>query len=154
MSSHRTIIFWLSTFLLIAVIIALFFIQLYRDWAFICENTGSHKGYRQWAFGLKTGHWYKKSALEQFMDKEDPNALSNRWTSYAGTGKNIFGRPILFGHERPGAALSLKLDILDQWVQHNKPEDIKQLYDLLVSDDQNKIRDRVEEIWDEVMEYK
>ena len=149
----RRIAYSLIIIALVAFIIASFPLYVCRDWAFICENTGSHKGYRQWTFGPKTGHWYKKSALEQFMETADPNALSHRWTSYAGTGKNIFGRSVLFGHGRPGAILNLPFDVLDQWVRYNKPEDIRQLYELLASDDQKKIYDRINEIFDEFSKY-
>ena len=85
----------------IVIVLAVLPLQVCRDWAFICENTGSHKGYRQWRFGLKTGHWYRESPLEEYMKTHAADVISHRWTSYAGTGKNILGRPGLRGHGRP-----------------------------------------------------
>lgn len=121
-------------------------VQAYRDRAFICENTGSSRGHREWLFEIETGHWYEKSALEDFMLDKYPDNLKHRWTSYRGTGKNIFGQALLRGHGRPGAALSMK-SILEDWIQKNEPEDILALYELLASDiDQETKNQRVEKI--------
>lgn len=76
-------------------------LEIYRDYAFICENTGSHKGYRQWCFGGRKQEWYSKSELEEFMLARHPTELKHRWTSYSGTGKNILGQSIRFGHDFP-----------------------------------------------------
>jgi hypothetical protein len=120
--------------------------QAYRDWGFVCENTGSTKGHREWFFEKKTGYWYKKSALEDFMLEKYPDRLKHRWTSYKGTGKNIFGRAMLRGHGRPGAIGGTEI-FLEDWVQKNEPEDILALYELLASDADEEIKkQRVEEI--------
>jgi hypothetical protein len=120
--------------------------QAYRDWAFICENTGSSKGHREWLFEIKTGHWSKKSSLEDFMLDKYPDKLKHRSTSYKGTGENIFGQAILYGHGRPGAILGTKI-FLEDWVQENEPEDILALYELLSSNTDEEIKkQRVEEI--------
>ncbi len=47
--------------------LAIFNFEVYCNWAFICRNTGSRKGYRQWFFGVQTGHWHNESALEKFI---------------------------------------------------------------------------------------
>jgi len=138
----------------LAIAFVLLFVQAYRDWTFICENTGSLKGYREWPFGLKTGHWYKKSPLEEFILSEAPNALVYRWTSCAGTGKNAFGKAILYGHGSPGAIMQLTHDIQRKWIDKNDTETVRQLYDLLVSDDQNKLEQKAMDIWKEVLYYK
>ena len=124
--------FFVSLFLLMSV-------QVYRDWAFICENTGSSKGYREWFFEIKTGHWYKKSGLEDFMLEKHHDRLKHRWTSYAGTGKNIFGQAILRAHGRPGAILGIR-SFLEYGLQNQKPEDILALYELLASDMDEEIK--------------
>ena len=137
----------------LAVTLVLLPVQVCRDWAFICENTGSRQGYRQWPFGLKTGHWNKTSPLEDFIQSEAPDALVHRWTSCAGTGKNIFGRAILFGHGRPGAVIRLHNGILRMWIEKNDAATVRQFYDLLVSDDQEKLKKRVMDISEEVLNY-
>jgi len=144
-----------KSLLILALVVAViaFYIPVCRDWAFICENTGSQKGYRQWTFGPKTGLWYKKSLLEECIQSQAPDALVHRWTSYAGTGKNVLGIPVLFGHGRPGAVLWINPDILSRWIKHNDPATIRQLYDLLVSDDQAAIKKRLMEIKEEVIKY-
>ena len=80
--------------------------QMCRDWALVCETTGSHQGYRQWFTGHRTGQWYEKSHLEEFMEQQYPAELEHRWVSYSGTGRNILGQAILFGHGRPNDTLS------------------------------------------------
>ncbi len=128
-------------------------VQVCRDWGFICENTGSRKGYRKWVLGLKTGHWYKQSPLEKFMQAHAPEDLVHRWTSYTGTGKNILGMPVLFGHGRPGFVLQLQHSIQSCWIEKNDPAEVQKLYDLFVSENQDAIQERVREIWDEVLRY-
>jgi hypothetical protein len=125
--------------------------QVYLDWGLVCENTGSTKGHREWRFEKNTGHWYKKSVLEDFMLKEYPDRLKHRWTSYAGTGKNIFGQVLSRHHGMPGAIYGIK-SFLKDWVQKNEPEDILALYELLASDVDNEIKkQRIEEIVDEYL---
>lgn len=136
------IVFFLASYFLLIV-------QAYRDWAFICENTGSTKGHREWLFEKNTGHWYKKSALEDFMLEKYPDKLKHRWTSYKGTGKNILGQAMLRGHGRPGAISEIRI-FLDDWVKKNNPEDILELYELLASDVDKEIKEqRVEKIAEE-----
>jgi hypothetical protein len=153
MKWQRPVTYSISAVAALVAALAVFNIQVCRDWGFICENTGSRKGYRQWTFGPKTGHWYKKSPLEEFVAAHDPNMLAHRWTSYAGTGKNVFGKPVMRGHSRPGAILRFDHAIQSRWIADNPPEDVWKLYDLLVSDDQDAIEKKIMEIWDEVMEY-
>ncbi len=146
--------YFISLFAVLLVIILLIYcVPAYHDKSYVCKNTGSFKGYRQWAFGTKTGHWYRKSPLEEFMEEEDPNLLVCRWTFFSGGGNNIFGRTFIFEDGFPGAVTNLRHRELKLWVQHNKPEDVRQLYDLLVSDDQDKIKEKVNQIWEEYRRY-
>jgi hypothetical protein len=128
-------------------------LQVCRDWAFVCENTVSHKGYRQWPLGIKTGQWYKKSPLETFLKTKAPDTIVHRWTSYAGTGKNMYGRATLFGHASPGAVLQLTPEVLGSYVERHPPEDVRDLYTLLVSDDEQEIARKVDDIWDEFLNW-
>lgn len=143
------IIFCLAIIISLIIFLLLPTVQVYRDWAFICENTGSRNGYRQWLFGLKTGYWYERSPMEEFIQSEAPDALIHRWTSFAGTGKNVFGKSILFGHGRPGAIIQLDHEVLRKWIRKNDTETVRQFYDLLVSDKQKEIEKQVMEIWQE-----
>jgi hypothetical protein len=59
------------------------------------------KGHREWFFGGQSGRWYKQSVVETFMRTNHPRILQQRWTSYAGTGRDIYGRKVSFGHGRP-----------------------------------------------------
>ena len=114
------ILFIMVAAMILVVLLAVLPLQVCRDWAFVCENTGSQKGYRQWFTGHRTGRWYQESHLERFMEQAHPGVLQHQWVSYSGTGKNILGQAILFGHGRPkhismldGAALDRYVDRLD-----------------------------------------
>ena len=126
-------------------------VQVCRDWAFICEDTGSQKGYREWSIGDRSSHWYRKSRLEQFMRKEHPADLVNRWTSYAGTGKDIFGQPTLFGHARPGPILRVPPEFLDRYVDGLDDQAKLALYRVLVSGPPEKSESEMAKVWERAL---
>jgi hypothetical protein len=116
-------------------------LQVCRDWAFICENTGSHKGYRQWSVGWRTGEWYRESHLEQFMRQQHATELKYHWTSYAGTGRNLFGRAVLFGHAYPRVGTTIMhLGFFDSYVDTLDDTGKLELYRVLVSGDPNAVK--------------
>lgn len=136
--------------IIIIVLLVSLFRPVYRDWAFVCENTRSHKAYRQWFFGLRTGESYKKSTLEEFIQKNYPDLLEHRWTSVKGTGKNIIGIPILYGHGRPGPITKIPPEVFDEWIQESEPKEVLQLYILLSSNETKEAKyQRIEEIFEE-----
>jgi hypothetical protein len=96
---------WAST-MLIAV----------TDRAYICENTGSRKGHREWFFGAHTNPWYRKSELERFMEAKHPDLLKHRWTSYMGSGRSLIPLVQSCGHGRPGPIFFLDSNLLDNLV--------------------------------------
>ena len=126
-------------------------LQVCRDYAFICENTGSHKGYRQWCFWSRAGtQWHHESRLEQFMQRQHPTELKYRWTSYAGTGKNILGRSIRFGHDRPQVgSIIMNRTWFDTYVDTLDDTAKLDLYRVLASGDRDAIEaeeKKIEEI--------
>ncbi|MHC4641103.1 MAG: hypothetical protein ACYS32_05615 [Planctomycetota bacterium] len=133
----------------VAAFVAMSIGPVYRDWAFICENTGSRKGNREWFMGLKTGHWYKESKLEEFMETNYPDDLSYRWVSYEGTGRNIFGTAVLYGHGRP-ELVHLPYKVLNRYVEHIDDKEKRRLYDVFSSGNVQRIRDEVTGIWEKV----
>ncbi len=139
---------WLIVFVLMLV---LFSVRAYQDWAYICENTASRKGYRVWWGGWESGHWYQASALELFMREHYPNELTHRWTSYAGTGKNIFGFVLLRSHGRPGPILGLRPDTLTEYFSMIDNPQKKALYDLFARGDKQAIDAEVEKIFEQVI---
>jgi hypothetical protein len=131
-----------------AVFTGIFSVQVCRDWAFICENTGSHKGYRQWCLGIRSGQWYRESRLEQFLRKEHPSGLVNRWTSYSGTGRNMLGQGILFGHGRPGPILRVPTEFFDRYVDSLDNQAKLDLYHVLVSGSPEEVKSEIDKVWD------
>jgi len=120
--------------------------EVYEDCAYICKNTGSRKGYRQWFFGAETGRWYHESELEEFMRANYSTQLQEDWVSYMGTGKNVFGVSMSFGHERPGPIMHADSERLDTYVRSLDDAGKKSLYELFSSGDESRIRSEVEKI--------
>ncbi len=108
------------------ILMAVPIVDVYRDCAYICEFTGSRKGCRRWILGLETRHWYKESELERFIKERFPNELDHHWTSYAGTGRNIFGSVVVRSHGSPGP-----VSRLGEYSGDASPTEMKHLYDTL-----------------------
>lgn len=147
---------WLLYGLVIATLAVAVFgvpvIPVCRDWGYICEYTGSRKGYRQWWLGIRTGAWYKESALETFMQRNFAGELEHRWTSYAGTGRNIFGQAVLVGHGMPGPIRELPPDILAAYSTNASPSEIKQLYDIMKSGSDADKKAKAQQVWERVLQ--
>jgi hypothetical protein len=128
-------------------------VEVCTDYAYVCENTASMHGYRVWFTGHRTAHWTKTSALEMYMESHWPGVVKHRWTSCAGTGKNILGWSQSFGHGGPGGAMFLSGRILEPWVARHSKEDVRALYDFLVKADKKASEKRADEIIAEVESY-
>ncbi len=143
------------TFFVIASIVfigVLFFgpeFRIYTDYNFICENTASRKGHRQYFCGLKTHRSYEQSVVEKFIQEKFPDQLRHRWTSYAGKSHYLFGG-MGYGHGRPGNILLLPLDKFALWFAKLSETEKKEFYDLLVSDDQKAIQAKIDLVWEEL----
>lgn len=124
----------------------------YRDWGFVCNNTGSRKGYREWFFGTQTGHWYKPSPLETFMLTNAPGRLQYNWVSSMGTGHNIYGGKVLFGHGRPGPVMHFRHQEMAEWFALIDHREKLAFYDLLVSGNKEAISCKIDAIYDHLVE--
>src|SRR4026207_2067124 len=106
------VVFWLAA--LVGVMLLMAFLLQYQvstEWGFVCENTGSRHGYRDCRFGSRTAAWTNTSELESVLRRNYPQAVSNRWVSYNGTGRNVFGMAVVYGYGFPALV-------------HIKPEDL------------------------------
>ncbi|MGD9419262.1 MAG: hypothetical protein ACQKBU_11125 [Verrucomicrobiales bacterium] len=92
------------------------FVIAYTDRGFICENSGSRMGYREWCFGIRTNEWQTTSKLEEFMRDQHPSVFEHRWTSYKGTGRSLIPCVMRRGHGRPGPIMHLPIGLLDERV--------------------------------------
>jgi len=80
------------------------------------------------------------------MRDQHPQTLHHRWTSYTGTGYNIFGRQVLYGHGRPGAMLQISFDSLNAYVASLDDASKLELYHLFASDEQPRIEGEIRKI--------
>ena len=154
MTKRRRWAFYAVLILVIGIFLILFLpvIVVRTNYAYICEHTGSRKGHTQWWSGNKTDEWYKTSAVETFIREKFPDQLQQQWTSYAGTGHNIYGSKILFGHGRPGPILQVPIDWLNQWFESLSEAEKKAFYELLLSEDKTAIQLRINDIYDYLIE--
>lgn len=74
----------------------IFPVEIKTRHSFICDVTGSRYGYTEWFFGGRTSNWYEKTELEKFVEEKHPTELQHRWSTQGNTGKDIFGRNIVF----------------------------------------------------------
>lgn len=144
----------MGTVLALVLLVALVPFQTCRDWGFVDQNTGARKGYRQWFFGLRTGHWYHATALESFMRGKYPTELRQKWVSYQGTGRNILGEPSLFGHGRPGPIINLSPRVIDKYCEQASDLEKKQLYDALASGLPQTVQKAVDQVMVTVLDWK
>lgn len=133
-------------FVVATIVFVLPAVQVCRDWAFIDRHSGSRKGYREWPLGWRTGQWYQESAIERFMRSHYPAEFQQDWVSYAGTGRNAFGRGILHGHGRPGRILQPQPEWIRDFCRGRSDSELRHLYDVLASAEPVAIQKLVDEI--------
>ena len=144
----------LATALLLVITLAVSFVALpITDYAYISETTGSCKGHRVWLGIWETAHWYKKSDLESFMREKYPQDLQQRWTSYAGTGKNIWGAPMLFGHAGPSPIGRLRFEELNSYLSTLTDADKKEFYDVFAYADRTEALELANNIWEDLHDF-
>lgn len=80
------------------------------------------------------------------MRSRHPADLQQEWVSYLGTGRNILGRAVLFGHGRPGPVVLLKSEAIDDYCRRASDLEKRRLYDVLASRDEAKIRQLVDHL--------
>jgi len=69
--------------------------------------------------------------------------------TYEGTGKNIFGEPVFFGHGRPNALLLFSREYLRLYIEKSPSESVYDLYETLRRDDRDEIRLRIDQLYEE-----
>ncbi|MEX2243083.1 MAG: hypothetical protein WD716_04460 [Fimbriimonadaceae bacterium] len=154
MGAKKGLLPWVAGMLALGVLgLVLYEVSLHTDRAYVCENTGSHIGFREWPNGARTRPWYRVSPLEEFMKKQYPGVMRHRWTSYAGTGKNVIGTPRSFGHGSPGAVLHLKDETAEAWIANHSETEVRALYDSLATSNPTTADAIVKKINDEVSTY-
>jgi len=132
-------------------VIAAMMVQTSVTRASICVHTASREGYTEHIGGRKSDEWSTPSALETYL-KGRQVPVEHRWVSYAGTGRNIFGRTMSRSHGDPGAIMDLRNEVLEKWIATQSHEEIMALYEMLKSGDQEAIRAGIAGIFDKYYE--
>ena len=144
----RRILIFSGLVITITLAILLPVVPVCRDWAFVDRATGSRQGYREWFFGWRTGEWHRQTALEDFVRRDRPAGLQQDWVSYAGTGRNVFGRSLVHGHGRPGPILGLSPDLIDDYCRTASEGEKRRLLEVFASGDAARIREEIQRIGD------
>ena len=130
----RRAVTWIVCVLLgVAVgVAALLGVAVRTDRAKFCEHTASRRSWTEWPFGIKTSEKYEASRIESHLLQTGGN-ISHRWVSYQGTGKNLIGEPLLYGHGRPKGLfrLGLSSETLDAVLGTTSSENLIHLYEAL-----------------------
>lgn len=74
--------------------------------------------------------------------------FQQQWVSYAGTGRNIYGEAMFYGHGRPGMILHLDLDVLDEYCAQASDAEKRRLCDVFshaVPSEIEKVRNHIYE---------
>lgn len=86
-----------------------------RDLGWIDGGTGTMKFQTAWFFGYTTPARIEESALNQWADERSV-AVVRDWHLVMGTSKNIWGRPVGFGHGSTPPIYPLRDDLLASFV--------------------------------------
>ena len=119
-----------------------------HDRAFVDRHTGSRKGFREWWFGLRTGEWHRQSLLERRVRANRRPPPTSDWVSYAGTGRNLLGRPLESGHGIPGPIILVSPEMLDEYCRTRDDAELLALHDTLVRDDSAEVQEEIGRILD------
>lgn len=131
------------------VLLAIFLansVEIYHNVSYVCWDTASWKGYREWPGGLRTGLWEHPSVLEDYVSKP----VVHHWRRISSTGVNLLGRNISFGCGMTDGVEMLHRDVLTEWTRHHSRAEVKALLALFATYDPKAIGKRVDEIRDEV----
>ena len=111
----------------------------YTDLEFVCEHTGSVKGYREWFWGPKTKHFYRKSSLERFMEETHPDLLSNQWTSFSGNSCSLVSLILVRGHGYPGPIFRIPRKAFEQYTTSQTDQGKLDMYLIFSGSDREAI---------------
>lgn len=133
---------------LAVVVTVLSTLTVCHDRAFVDRHTGSRKGFREWWFGLRTGEWHRQSLLERRVRANRRPPPTSDWVSYAGTGRNLLGRPMESGHGIPGPIILVSPEMLDEYCRTHDDAELLALHDTPVRDDSAEVQEEIGRILD------
>jgi len=145
----RKWVFWITGAVLCFFVV--FQVGVHRDFTLECQNSWSTCGYREWFGVLKTGHWKKPSALEDFIQQKYGSEFTNRWRKWHATPPaSLLGGPLYCGFRCPPE----NGGIVDQYITGVSDAQKKALYDFFRTADAEAAANRVSKIWETVFPEK
>jgi len=85
------------------------------------------------------------------MRAKYPGEFRQQWISYAGTGRNIFGQGMLYGHGRPGRIILLQPEAIGDYCVQASETEKRRLYDVFASGGADKVQELVDHIFETLM---
>lgn len=137
---------WVQRLLiLVCLLFIAAFLPVRTEHGHFCDFTGSFKEWNTW-FGLvETGHYYRKSRLEEFLESNHASVLDHKWVSFRGTTTYLLAGN-MFAHGSPGPIFYMPRNLFDQWCDAVSDEEKMNLYNILRIGDKKAIREKTDEM--------
>lgn len=85
------------------------------------------------------------------MRANHPEDFSQRWASYAGTGRNGLGMAMSFRHARPGPIFSLQPEMIDDYCEQASDAEKLKLYNEFAHAERDATRKSVDRVYQSVL---
>jgi hypothetical protein len=108
--------------------------------------SGSTKGHVRLFTGHVINEWENESELHKRLMAIKDISIQEKYISYNGTGKNVYGGNISFAHGNPGIALDLRMDFMNDYVKKATDSEIITLYDILLSKNRSRMDGLIDKI--------
>ncbi len=135
--------------LVIAALYCAFSYPVKKEYGYVCLNTASRKTHTTWVELFRASATYEKSPIEEYLESEKAD-WRHDWVSYNGTGKNIFGMSISWGHGRPGAVSEMHPEIFP-FIRSLSDSQKEEIYSVLKSGNQEAIHLKIESIYNRML---
>ena len=110
-------------------------VEVFTDYVYTCQDTGSTYGYRAGLLGGRWREWYKASPLEEYVEREAPGTIVHRWHKTYATGVNGLGQSFLFRDGWTLGASKVSPRTMDEWIKHHDKAEVLALYEAFCKSD-------------------
>lgn len=141
-----------SAAILFAVLLGSTHLTVRTDYGFVSTATGSRKTFTEWKIptNLRTNDDYIESPIETFLAQKEIT-YADRWISYKGTGRSIFGTITYYEHGSPGPVLEIRPEFFPT-IATMTDEEKMEIFECLVRGDEKEIGNLVLNIYEKFLE--